>query len=65
MLTHALNLADPHRRFAFSRLTIIGMFRRFAAQDGRRRGASGSPVCDILSPSGGADIPKDSGVVEE
>ena len=31
VLAHALNLAGPHGRLALSRLTMVGMFRRFAA----------------------------------
>jgi len=33
----SLNLVDPLSRLTFSPLTMIGMFRRFAARDIRRR----------------------------
>jgi len=37
VLTHSLNLAGSPGRLAFSPLTMVGMFRRFAPRDIRRR----------------------------
>src|SRR5687768_8229397 len=49
-LTPSLNLADAPSHLTFSRLTMIGMFRRFAARDIRRRpnGSRGVHRADVV-----------------